>query len=44
DELRGMLLSTMAGVSRKFVSLMAAPSRNLVGVLEAKRRQDAGEA
>lgn len=43
DELRSMLLSTIAGVPRNFVSLMAAPARNFVGVLEARRRQLAGE-
>jgi len=43
DALRAMLLGTLAGVPRNFVSLMAAPARNFVGVLEARRRQLAGE-
>jgi len=43
DELRAMLLGTLAGVPRNFVSLMAAPARNFVGVLEARRRQMSGE-
>lgn len=44
DHLRGMLLGALGGVPRSFVSLMAAPARNFVGVLEARRRQLAGEA
>lgn len=44
DHLRGMLLGALGGVPRGFVSLMAAPARNFVGVLEARRRQLAGEA
>ncbi|TNF28885.1 MAG: 50S ribosomal protein L10 [Deltaproteobacteria bacterium] len=43
DQLRAMLLGTLAGVPRNFVSLMAAPARNFVGVLEARRRQLSGE-
>ena len=43
DQLRGMLLSTFGGVPRMFVSLLAAPGRNLVGVLDARRRELAGE-
>ena len=43
DQLRAMLLGTLAGVPRTFVSLMAAPARNFVGVLEARRRQLSGE-
>jgi len=43
DQLRGMLLGTLAGVPRSFVSLLAAPARNFVGVLAARQRQLSGE-
>ncbi|MCB9732246.1 MAG: 50S ribosomal protein L10 [Deltaproteobacteria bacterium] len=43
DQLRAMLLGTLAGVPRNMVSLLSAPARNFVGVLEARRRQLAGE-
>ncbi|PIE65816.1 MAG: 50S ribosomal protein L10 [Deltaproteobacteria bacterium] len=44
DQLRAMLLGAMAGVPRNLVSLLSAPARNFVGVLEARRRDLAGEA
>lgn len=43
DQLRAMLLSTLGGVPRKFVGLLAATPRNFVGVLEARRRSLAAE-
>ena len=43
DQLRAMLLGAMAGVPRNFLSVCNAPARGLVGVLEARRRQLAGE-
>ncbi len=44
DELRSMLLSTMNGVATKMVRLVSAVPRDMVGVLEARRRSLAGEA
>lgn len=38
DQLRGQLLGVLNAVPRKFVSLMQAPSRNFVGVLAARMR------
>jgi len=43
DQLRAMLLGALAGVPRTFVSLLATPARSFVGVLEARRRQLAGD-
>lgn len=39
DELRGQLLSVLNAVPRKFVRLLATPSRNFVGVLAARVRE-----
>ena len=44
DALRAMLLGALGGVPRTFVSLLATPARSFVGVLEARRRQLAGES
>lgn len=43
DQLRAMLLGAMKGVSGKFVSLLAAVPGGFVRVLEARRKQLAGE-
>ncbi|HEY2404542.1 MAG TPA: 50S ribosomal protein L10 [Polyangiaceae bacterium] len=42
DEARAMLLATMMAPAQHFVMLLNAPARNLVGVLDAKRRQAGG--
>ncbi len=44
DVLRAMLLGTLGGVPRKFVSLLAAGPGGFVRVLEARRQQLAVEA
>ena len=43
DVLRAKLLGAMSGVSQNFVRVLTAPSRDLVGVLEARRAALAGE-
>ena len=42
DEARATLLATMMAPAQRFVMLLNAPARSLVGVLDAKRRQDGG--
>jgi large subunit ribosomal protein L10 len=42
DEARSMLLATMIAAPQRFVMLLNAPARDLVGVLDAKRRKDGG--
>jgi large subunit ribosomal protein L10 len=42
DEARAMLLATMMAPAQRFVMLLNAPARSLVGVLDAKRRQSGG--
>jgi large subunit ribosomal protein L10 len=44
DQLRAMVLGTLMGVPRKVVSLFAAVPGGFVRVLEARRRQLAGES
>lgn len=39
DQLRAMLLGALSGVPRSFVTVLAAPSRDFVGVLAARQRQ-----
>jgi large subunit ribosomal protein L10 len=39
DEARAMLLATLMAPAQRFVMLLNAPARNLVGVLAAKQRQ-----
>ena len=43
DVLRAKLLGAMSGVSQNFLRVLTAPSRDLVGVLEARRNALAGE-
>ena len=43
DEARGMLLAQMLAPAQQLVMLFNAPARNFVGVLDAKRRKEAGE-
>ena len=42
NEARAMLLATMMAPAQRFVMLLNAPARSLVGVLDAKRRQSGG--
>jgi large subunit ribosomal protein L10 len=42
DEARAMLLAQMIAPAQRFVMLMNAPARELVGVLAAKQRKDEG--
>ena len=42
DEARAMLLATMMAPAQRMVMLLNAPARNLVGVLDAKKRQAGG--
>jgi large subunit ribosomal protein L10 len=42
DEARSMLLATMLAAPQTFVRLLTVPARDLVGVLDAKRRKDGG--
>jgi large subunit ribosomal protein L10 len=42
DEARAMLLATLNAPAQRFVMLLQAPARNLVGVLAAKERQGGG--
>lgn len=42
DEARSMLLAQMMAPAQRFVMLMNAPARELVGVLAAKQRKDEG--
>ncbi len=42
DEARAMLLATLMAPAQRFVMLLNAPARELVGVLDAKRRKDGG--
>jgi large subunit ribosomal protein L10 len=42
DEARAMLLAQMIAPAQRFVMLLNAPARELVGVLDAKRRKDEG--
>lgn len=42
DEARAMLLATFMAPAQRFVMLLNAPARNLVGVLAAKQRQGGG--
>jgi large subunit ribosomal protein L10 len=44
DQLRAMLLGTLMGVPQKFVGTLAAVPGGFVRVLEARRKQLAGEA
>lgn len=44
DQLRAMLLGTLMGVPRKVVTLFAAVPSGFVRVLDARRRQLAGES
>jgi large subunit ribosomal protein L10 len=44
QELRGMLLATMQAPLADFVRLLNAPAQNLVYLLDAKHRKDAGES
>jgi large subunit ribosomal protein L10 len=44
DQLRAMVLGTLMGVPRKLVSLFAAVPSGFVRVLDARRRQLAGES
>jgi large subunit ribosomal protein L10 len=39
DQLRGQFLSLLQAVPQKFLRVLQAPSRDLVGVLEARRHQ-----
>jgi large subunit ribosomal protein L10 len=41
DEARAMLLATFNAAAQRMVMLLNTPARNLVGVLEAKRREQA---
>ncbi len=41
DEARAMLLATLMAPAQRFVMLLNAPARNLVGVLAAKERKGA---
>jgi len=43
DVLRAKLLGAMSGVSQNFLRVLTAPSRDLVGVLEARRNALADE-
>jgi large subunit ribosomal protein L10 len=43
DEARSMLLATLLAAPQTFVRLLTVPGRDLVGVLDAKRRKDGGE-
>lgn len=43
DEARAMLLATMMAPAQRFVMLLNAPGRELVGVLAAKQRKDEGK-
>ena len=43
DELRAMLLATLQAPMQQFVGQLQAPAQNLVYVLEARRKQLAGE-
>ena len=43
DEARSMLLATLLAAPQTFVRLLTVPARDLVGVLDAKRRKDSGE-
>ena len=43
DVLRAKLLGAMSGVWQNFLRVLTAPSRDLVGVLEARRNALAGE-
>lgn len=42
DEARSMLLATLLAAPQTFVRLLTVPARDLVGVLDAKRRKDGG--
>jgi large subunit ribosomal protein L10 len=42
DEARARLLATLMAPAQRFVMLMNAPARELVGVLAAKQRRDGG--
>jgi len=42
DEARAMLLAQMIAPAQRFVMLLNAPARELVGVLAAKQRKDEG--
>jgi large subunit ribosomal protein L10 len=44
NELRGMLLATLQAPLQNFVVQLNAPLQNLAYLLDAKRRQDGGEA
>lgn len=42
DEARSMLLATLMAPAQRFVMLLNAPARNLVGVMAAKQRKEEG--
>lgn len=42
DEARAQLLATLMAPAQRFVMLLNAPARNLVGVMAAKQRKDEG--
>ena len=42
DEARAMLLAQMIAPVQRFVMLLNAPAREMVGVLAAKQRKDEG--
>jgi large subunit ribosomal protein L10 len=42
DEARSMLLATLLAAPQTFVRLLTVPARDLVGVIDAKRRKDGG--
>ena len=42
DEARATLLATLMAPAQRFVMLLNAPARNLVGVLAAKQRKEGG--
>lgn len=42
DEARSMLLATLMAPAQRFVMLLNAPARELVGVLAAKQRKEGG--
>ena len=43
DQLRGQFLGLMQAVPQKLLRVLQAPSRDFVGVLDARRRQQEGE-